>query len=100
MRKTRVLETVLTVAVMADRSARPYGDAVTPDEMVADLRQCIRLNLDCADICLAAGSMGSRRTGSNETGLVAALVACAAACGLCAEECAKHATEHERAKFL
>ncbi|PZR46774.1 MAG: four-helix bundle copper-binding protein, partial [Stutzerimonas stutzeri] len=27
------------------------ADACLAEEMVAQLRQCIRLNLDCADIC-------------------------------------------------
>ncbi len=29
-----------------------YADACLVEEEVADLQQCIRLNLDCADICL------------------------------------------------
>ena len=35
------------------------ADACLAEEMVAQMRQCIRLNLDCADICLAAGSLGT-----------------------------------------
>lgn len=31
-----------------------------------ELRQCIRLNLDCADLCSATGAMGSRRTGRDD----------------------------------
>jgi len=47
--------------------------------MVKDLTQCIRLNLDCADICAATGAMTSRRTGSNVDVLRAAMQACAEA---------------------
>lgn len=75
------------------------ADACLGEEMVAQLRQCIRLNLDCADLCLAAGSLGSRRTGSDEQGLVAALEACGIACGLCAEECERHAEMHEHCRI-
>src|SRR3546814_7228041 len=56
------------------------ADACLAEPMVAELRQCIRLNLDCADMCTAAGNLASRRTGSHERGLVAALEACARAC--------------------
>ncbi len=76
-----------------------WADAGLAEEMVAQLRQCIRLNLDCADTCLAAGWLGTRRTGSNEQALVAALQACAIACGLCAEECEKHASTHEHCRI-
>ena len=41
------------------------ADACLAEDMVDQLRQCIRLNLDCADICAAAGSITSRRTDSN-----------------------------------
>ena len=35
------------------------ADACLAEEEGADLRQCIRLNLDCADICGAVGAMAS-----------------------------------------
>lgn len=67
------------------------ADACLGEAMVKDLTQCIRLNLDCADVCLAAGALGSRRTGSNEAILKRMLETCAEACRLCGEECARHA---------
>ena len=75
------------------------ADACLAEEMVADLRQCIRLNLDCAEICAATGAMASRRTGTNETVLAAAIKACAEACNRCAEECAMHAEKHEHCRI-
>ena len=42
------------------------ADACLGEEMLADLTQCIRLDLDCADVCAAAGTVATRRTGSNE----------------------------------
>jgi hypothetical protein len=75
------------------------ADACLTEETVADLRQCIRLNLDCADVCLAAGKLGTRRTGSNERTIVAMLEVCAAACRLCAEECGRHADHHEHCRL-
>lgn len=75
------------------------ADACLAESMVEQLRQCIRLNLDCADICAAAGSMATRRTGSDERALVAVLEACAITCGFCGEECEKHASEHEHCRI-
>jgi len=57
------------------------ADACVAEEMVQQLKQCIRLNLDCADVCLATGALASRRTGSNEQILGQMLQICAAAAG-------------------
>lgn len=70
------------------------ADACLAEGTVADLRQCIRLNLDCADVCAATGAVASRRTGSNETVIRQMLQACATACRICGDECARHADMH------
>lgn len=75
------------------------ADACVGEEMVARLRQCIRLNLDCADVCDATAKLASRRTGSDELLLRSMLDVCASACAMCAEECGKHATHHEHCKI-
>jgi hypothetical protein len=74
------------------------ADACLAEEMVAQLRQCIRLNLDCADLCAAVAAVGSRRTGSNEQVIKKLLDACVTACGLCGEECERHAGRHEHCR--
>jgi hypothetical protein len=74
------------------------ADACLAEPMVAELRQCIRLNLDCADLCAASGAIASRRTGSNEEVIRQALQACATACRLCGEECGRHADAHEHCR--
>ena len=66
--------------------------------MVQQLRQCIRLDLDCADVCLATGALASRRTGSNQQVLRQMLEVCAAACRVCGEECGRHAGHHEHCR--
>lgn len=70
------------------------ADACLGEEMVKDLRQCIRLDLDCADLCAMTGALVTRRTGSNEEVIHRALEACALACRRCAEECERHADHH------
>jgi hypothetical protein len=74
------------------------ADACLAEEMVKDIRQCIRLNLDCADICAATGALASRRTGSNQDVLRRMLEVCAAACRVCGEECERHAGKHEHCR--
>jgi hypothetical protein len=74
------------------------ADACLAEEMVKELTQCIRLNLDCADVCIATGALASRRTGGNETTLKSMLDVCAQACRLCGQECAQHASQHEHCR--
>lgn len=75
------------------------ADACLAEKIVETLRQCIRLDLDCADICATTGAMASRRTGSNQALLKRMIETCAEACRLCAEECARHAGEHEHCRI-
>lgn len=75
------------------------ADACLAEDMVKYLVQCIRLDLDCADICHATGAMASRRTGSNADVLRLTLQACAEACRACGEECARHADMHEHCRI-
>ncbi|MCZ8132191.1 MAG: four-helix bundle copper-binding protein [Steroidobacteraceae bacterium] len=70
------------------------ADACLAEPAVTQLRQCIRLNLDCADVCGATGALASRRTGSNEALMRTMLEACALACRLCGAECERHARTH------
>ena len=75
------------------------ADACLGEDMVKDLVQCIRLNLDCADVCAATGLVGSRRTGSNELVIRRLIETCAEACRLCGEECERHAGMHEHCRI-
>lgn len=75
------------------------ADACVAEPMVEQLRQCIRLDMDCADLCNATGVLASRRTGSNEPVLRAALEVCTLACARCAEECERHASKHEHCRI-
>jgi hypothetical protein len=63
------------------------ADACLAEEMVKELTQRIRLNLDCADVCIATGALASRRTGGNETTLKSML-----------DVCAQHASQHEHCR--
>ncbi|NPU13481.1 four-helix bundle copper-binding protein [Bradyrhizobium sp. 83002] len=75
------------------------ADACLAEDNVAELTQCIRLNLDCADVCTITGRMATRRTGSDQEMIRRMLDACAAACRFCAEECEKHARMHAHCRI-
>jgi hypothetical protein len=75
------------------------ADACLGEPDLDDLRQCIRMNLDCADVCFATGTLGTRRTGSDERIVELMLAACAEACHVCGDECARHSGHHEHCRI-
>lgn len=79
-------------------SCTTCADACLGEPMVADLVGCIRLNLDCSDVCVATGNVLSRQTEPNGTLLRAQIEACITACRLCGEECGRHGDEHEHCR--
>ncbi|WP_420141349.1 four-helix bundle copper-binding protein [Sphingomonas sp.] len=74
--------------------ATSCADACSAEDM--DMTQCIRVCLDCADVCAATARLAVRRAGSNESALRAMLQACITICDICADECEKHDHEHCR----
>src|SRR5581483_5367932 len=75
------------------------ADACLAEDSVQQLRQCIRLNADCADICIATGALASRRTGSNDLTLAQMLETCVTACRVCGDECERHASMHQHCRI-
>lgn len=75
------------------------ADACLSEEMVAELRSCIRTDLDCADLCLTTGKILSRHTGYDANLTRAVLEACMAACKACGDECASHADMHDHCRI-
>ena len=63
------------------------ADACLSEDAVAELRKCIRLDLDCADVCAATERVLTRQTGYDASTSKAQLQACREACSTCAEEC-------------
>lgn len=74
------------------------ADACLAEDMVAELRYCIRTNLDCADICDTTARMVSRQTQPNMELLRTQVQACALACKTCGDECERHASMHEHCR--
>lgn len=75
------------------------ADACLSEEAVADLRVCIRTDLDCADICRATAAVLSRRSGDDPATMRALLETCALICERCGQECEQHAGHHEHCRI-
>jgi len=63
------------------------------------LRRCIRLDQDCADICLATGKVLSRQQLADVRVVRSLLEACLCACAAAGDECAHHASHHEHCRI-
>lgn len=75
-----------TCATACDHCAASCLD----EQDVQKMARCIKLDMDCAQICrLAAGYMAR---GSELAGVICN--ACAEACDACAEECAQYQMDH------
>jgi hypothetical protein len=66
-------------------------DCLSEEGQVEQLTKCIRLNLDCADLCATTARIVSRQTAYDANLTRAALEACIAACRSCGDECERHA---------
>lgn len=64
------------------------------EDDVKMLKACIRLDMDCAQICTLTAALLARGSEHGKH----LLKECAEICGLCATECEKHAPEMEHCK--
>ena len=80
------------------QSCTACADACLGEDDPKSRARCIRLNLDCADVCDATGRIVSRQTAFEPQMARAALLACTEACGLCGQECERHASHHEHCR--
>ena len=61
------------------------------EQNVTEMIRCIRLCLDCADVCTAAAGVTSRPAGYDADVIKPLLQACVAICKSCGDECERHA---------
>lgn len=97
--KVNHLAEAIDAALACAQTCTACADACLAEDSVADLRDCIRTDLDCADICATTAAVLSRRAGSNIEVVKELLKACRAACIACAEDCESHADRHEHCKL-
>jgi hypothetical protein len=77
--------------------ADAYADLVEPN--VTDMVECIRLCLDCVDICTANVGVLSRPTDLEVNVTKPLLEACVAVCKACGDECEQHAQRHDHCRI-
>ena len=75
------------------------ADSCLSEQTVAELVKCIRVNEDCADICVVAGRVSSRQTEYDASVTRTIIRACGETCGACGEECERHASHHEHCRI-
>ncbi len=94
-----LLARVVDTLVACSQACTACADACLSEDMVAELRKCIRTNLDCADVCDTTARVLSRHTGYDANLTRAMLQACIQACRSCGDECAAHAGHHEHCRI-
>jgi hypothetical protein len=74
------------------------ADADLNEQNVAELVHCIRLCLNCTDVCAAAVGVVSHQTEYDTRVTKPLLEACSAICKSCGDECERHAQMHEHCR--
>jgi hypothetical protein len=69
------------------------ADACLGEDAVKELTRCIRLDLDCVDVCEMTGRALSRQLATDAQLVRTLLEACAQACRSCGDECERHARD-------
>ena len=74
------------------------ADADLSEPNVAEMVHCIRLCVECTDICTATGRVISRPSEYEPDVTSHLLEACIAICKACGDECEHHAQMHEHCR--
>ena len=95
--------TVLAAAIDAlndcAQACTADADADLGVEDVTGMIRCLRLCLDCADVCTATLGVTSRQADYDADVTKPLLRACVAICKSCGDECARHARMHEHCRI-
>jgi hypothetical protein len=94
----RVLATAIDALSDCAQACTACADDCLSEPTVAELAKCIRLNLDCADVCTATLRVASRQTEYDANVTRPLVEACVAACRSCGDECERHAEMHEHCR--
>jgi hypothetical protein len=94
----RVLATAIDALSDCAQACTACADDCLSEPTVAELAKCIRLNLECADVCTATLRVASRQTEYDAKVTRPLVEACVAACRSCGDECERHAEMHEHCR--
>ena len=75
------------------------ADADLSEQNLAEMVKCIRLCLDCVDVCTATLAVVSRQRDYDPAVTKPLLQACVATCKSCGDECARHAPHYEHCRI-
>ena len=89
-----VLAGVIEAAVDCAQACGTDTDADLSEPHVAEMVACIRLCLDCADICAATAAVLGRPVIWDNRVVRPLVEACTAICRSCGDECERHAPRH------
>jgi hypothetical protein len=67
-------------------------------DQLPELVPCIRLNQDCAEICMVTANILSRSVSPNPDIVTHQLAMCVLVCDYCIRECLRHATQHDHCR--
>lgn len=73
------------------------ADSCLGEDSPDQLRECIRRDLDCADVCAATARIAGR-PGADRELLLDLLGTCIRFCGACRTRCEQHAEHHEHCR--
>jgi hypothetical protein len=86
-----LLATCIGECFACAQSCTACADACLGEEEFESLRRCIRLNLDCAEVCDSTGHILSRQLDPEPAVLRRQVELLVYVCGLCGGECGQHA---------
>jgi hypothetical protein len=93
---------VLTAAIdaLSDCAQACIADteADLSEQNLAEMVKCIRLCLDCTDVCTATMGVVSRQAEYDANVTRPLLQACVAICKTCGDECERHAPHYEHCR--
>ena len=88
-----------TIEALSDCAQACIADADADlRENDPDMVTCIRLCLDCTDVCTATMGVVSRQTAYDPSVTRPLLEACIAVCKSCGDECERHAPHYEHCR--
>lgn len=94
-----VVGRAIEAAMECAQSCFSCADACLGEDDVKMLVRCIRLNLDCAEMCETFARSACRLTEPDVAYLSAQAELCALICRSCGDECEKHAKKMEHCRL-
>jgi hypothetical protein len=90
-----VLGECIEACALCEFACVTCADACMGESKTELLRDCVRLNLDCADVCALTGHLVSRAFSAEPKLVQAQLEICANLCAACEAECRQLARLHD-----